>query len=438
MKKIIVLILCMKFMDCSAQQVFNDLDSFLSFVSAKSITLQSGEIKMVQAKKAKIAAIASIPDPTGNVSFSYTDNITLPVTLFPSNFSDPNAPAGEYKAQRLGVQYNSVLNNYGEIKLFNLQGWHNLRSSKQNLEATATDNKLTRKSLYENLASTYFNIVQLQEQLQSAKENLLVSDTLLRIAENKFQQGLLKKQDVNDTKVSYLNTQENVNQIAFVIQQQYLTLKTLADIPERDSIVINHLISTELSSTAPSVSHNNLNYINSLSKESIAKSNFKKNKAVTFPTLSLFFSDSRTQYNTSAGLFDSKWDWYKSTYIGFKISMPMPFTANSLTSVNEAKYNHLLAQKNTEHARIKAELDNKQLSTDYSKSWSQFVSNKEIYELKKESYYKNRNLYAQGLLATEQTLNSFNAMVNSHYSLITSAISLLLANAKIDINNSIN
>jgi outer membrane protein TolC len=438
MKKIIVLLLCMKFMDSIAQQEFNDLESFLNFVSVKSITLQSGEIKMDQAKKAKIAAIASIPDPTGNVSFSYTDNITLPVTLFPSNFSDPNAPAGEYKAQRLGVQYNSVLNNYGEIKLFNLQGWHNLKSSKQNLEATATDNKLTRKSLYENLASTYFNIVQLQEQLQSAKENLLVSDTLLRIAENKFQQGLLKKQDVNDTKVSYLNTQENVNQIAFIIQQQYLTLKTLADISERDSIVIDHLISTELSSTAPSVSHNNLNYINSLSKESIAKSNFKKNKAVTFPTLSLFFSDSRTQYNTSAGLFDSKWDWYKSTYIGFKISMPMPFTANSLTSVNEAKYNHLLAQKNTEHARIKAELDNKQLSTDYSKSWSQFVSNKEIYELKKESYYKNRNLYAQGLLATEQTLNSFNAMVNSHYSLITSAISLLLANAKIDINNSIN
>jgi outer membrane protein TolC len=437
MKKIIILILCIKFADSNAQQVFNDLDSFLKYASTKSTSLQSGEIKMDLAKKAKIAAIASIPDPAGNMSFSYTDNITLPVTLFPANFSDPNAPAGEYRAQRLGVQYNSVLNNYGEIKLFNLQGWHNLKSSKQNLEATATDNKLTRKSLYENIASTYFNIVQLQKQLQSAKENLLVSDTLLRIAENKFQQGLLKKQDVNDTKVGYLNTQENVNQIAFIIQQQYLTLKTLPDIPEADSIVINHLISTELSSNAPTVSHNNLNYINSLSKESVAKSTYKKNKAVTLPTLSFFASDSRTQYNTSAGLFDSKWDWYTSTYIGFKISMPMPFSASSLTSVNEAKYNHLLAQKNTEHTRIKAELDNKQLSTDYSKAWSQFVSNKEIYELKKESYYKNRNLYAQGLLATEQTLNSFNAMVNSHYSLITSAISLLLAYAKIEINNTI-
>ncbi len=429
--------LCMKLVGAHAQQVFNDLDSFLKYASNKSTSLQSGEIKMEQAKKAKIAAIASIPDPTGNVSFSYTDNITLPVTLFPANFNDPNAPAGEYRAQRLGLQYNSNFNQYGEIKLFNLQGWHNLKSSKHNLEATALDNKLTRKTLYENIASTYFNIVQLQEQLQSAKENVIVSDTLLRIAKNKFNEGLLNKQDVNDAEVSYLNTKESMNQIAFVVQQQYLTLKTLADIPDEDSIVINHLISTELSANAPQVSFNNLSLSSSLSKEKVALSNFRKSKASVHPTLSFFASDSRTQYNTQAGLFDSNWDWYASTYIGFKISMPMPFSASSITSVNEAKYNHLLAQKNAEHVRIKATLDNKQLSTDYSKAWSQFVSNKEIYRLKKETYYKNRSLYSQGLLSTGQTLNSFNAMVNSHYSLITSAISLLLANAKIEINNTI-
>lgn len=115
----------------------------------------------------------------------------------------------------------------------------------------------------------------------------------------------------------------------------------------------------------------------------------------------------------------------------------MPFSANSITSINEAKYNHLLAQKNTEHARIKAELDHRQLRTEYSKSWSQFVNDKEIYSLKKESYFKNRNLFAQGVLATDLTLNSFNAMVNSHYSLITSAINLLLTDAKIEINNTI-
>jgi len=438
MKLVLSLLFSLVLINAHAQQVFTDLDSFLKYTSSKSTSLQSGEIRMEQAKKAKIAAIASIPDPSGNISFSYTNNLTLPVTLFPSNFSDPNAPAGEYKAQRLGVQYNSNLNQYGEIKLFNLQGWHNLKASKQNLEATAIDNKLTRKTLYENIASTYFNIVQLQEQLRSAQENLLISDTLLRIAENKFDQGILKKQDVNDTRVSYLTTKENVHQISFIIQQQYLTLKALADISEKDSIVIQHRVSIELSETGTKeVTYNDLNLISNIAKENVALSNLRKNKSSLHPTLSFFASDSRTQYNTNAALFDSNWDWYTSTYIGFKITMPMPFSASSITSINEAKYNHLLARKNTEHARIKAELDHRQLSTEHSKAWSQFVTDKEIYSLKKESYFKNRNLFVQGVLATDLTLNSFNAMVNSHYSLITSAINLLLTDAKIEINNTI-
>lgn len=437
MKEILILLFCLQFVNSNAQQVFTNLDSFFKYANSKSTSLQSGQIKMDQAKKAKIAAIASIPDPTGSASFSYTDNLTLPVTLFPANFSDPNAPANEFRAQRLGVRYNSTLSNYAEIKLFNLEGWHNLKASKQNLDATAFDNKLTLKTLYDNIASTYFNIVQLQEQLESAKENIKVSDTLLQIALNKFNQGLLKQQDVNETKVSFLNSQENAKQITFIIEQQYLTLKALADISDKDSIVIRHLVSTDPSATPPEVVFNNLNLASTIAKEKVAFSNFRKNKSSKHPTLSLFLSNSLTQYNTSAGLFDSNWQWYDATAIGFKIAMPLPFSAARISANAEAKYNHLLAQKNTEHARVKAELDNRQLSTDYNKAWSQFVTNKEIYKLKNDSYHKNRNLYEQGLLSTDRTLDSFNAMVNSHYSLITSAISLLLADAKIEINNTI-
>jgi hypothetical protein len=97
MKEILILLFCLQFVNSNAQQVFTDLDSFLKYANSKSTSLQSGQIKMDQAKKAKIAAIASIPDPTGSASFSYTDNLTLPVTLFPANFSDPNAPANEFR-----------------------------------------------------------------------------------------------------------------------------------------------------------------------------------------------------------------------------------------------------------------------------------------------------------------------------------------------------
>jgi outer membrane protein TolC len=402
-----------------AQQEFNDLDSFLTYASSKSTTLSSGDIKYDQAKKAKLAAIFGIPDPSGNISFTYTNNTTLGVFIINN----------EQVTQ--GVQYNSNFNQSSEIKLFNLQGWQNLTSAKANMGIVSTDNQLTRKSLFENIASTYFNIVQLQEQLKATHQNVLANDTLLIIAENKLKQGQIKQQDVNDTKVSYLNTKENAKQIEFQIHQQYLALKILADIPD-----INHIISIEPTSVMPEVAYNNLNMNNALSKERLALSNYRKNRLAQTPTISLFYSDTEQQYNQNSRLFDDRVSWIPSTYLGFKINLPMP-GANTVSSIFESRYNYKLAKKSTEHAKIKADLDRKQLSTEYTKVWSQFVTNEDIFELKKDSYKKNLNLFKQGLLATEQTLNSFNAMINSHYNLITSAISVLLANAKIDINNTI-
>jgi outer membrane protein TolC len=438
MKIKITLLLLLLVTTTFAQQVFTNLPSLLKYADSKSISLQSGEIKKEQAHKAKIAAIAGIPDPSGTASFSYTNNSQLPVTLFPANFSDPNAPPGEYNAQRLGLQYNSNLSHYAEIKLFNLQGWQNYKSAKFNIESTEYDDKLTRKTLHENIATTYFNIVQLQEQLKSAQENVNASDTLLLIARAKQKEGIIKPQDVSEVEISYLNSKENVNQIEFMIRQQYTALKTLADIPEQDSISINHEFVPESdSSIPPEPIYNPLQYNVYLMKEKMALANYKKNRYATFPTLSFFGSVASNQYNTQARLFDNNWDWYKSSYIGFKLSAPLPFSANNIASTAESKYNHLLAQKDTESSHIQAELNQSNLRTGYYKARSQWLTDKEIYNLKLEIYLKNKNLYAEGLLETDQILDNFQAVVNSRYSMIQAEISVLLESAKIDINNNI-
>lgn len=417
-----------------AQHVFSDLRSFLQYAEQKSTSLQSGEIKISQAKKAKLAAIAGILDPSGDMNLSYTNNTRLPVSLFPSEML--GGEAGTYTKVSMGVQYNTSFSQTMEIKLFNMPGWQDFKSAKLNIEATGVNNSITRKTLYNDIAGSYFNIVQLQEQLRSTEENLLANDTLLRIAENKYNEGLLKIQDVNDTRINYLNTKGNIDQIKYLIEQQYLTLKTLADIPDTDSIVVQHFVSTAPTEQAPVIEINSLDARNSLLKEKIAEATFRKNKYSKVPTLSFFVSDTRQQYNTQPRVFDSSGDWIHSAYLGFKITLPFP-TASTLSSTFESRYNYMLATKDTEKARIQSELQHRQLGVDYNKAWSKFVSNKEVLALRKDSYYKNRNLFEQGLIDTDQVLTSFNAMVNSSYDLITSTISVLLAVEKIEINNTI-
>lgn len=434
LKSVAVILLMAVITPLQAQRVFNDLNSVLQYAGEKSTSLQSGQIKIDQAKKAKLAALASIPDPSGDMNLSYTNNTRLPVSMFPSELL--GGEKGTYTQVRTGIQYNTNFSQTMEIKLVNLPGWQALKSAKLNVQASSINNLITRRSLYNDLASTYFNIVQLNEQLRSTEQNLLANDTLLRIAENKYNQGVIKIQDVNDVRINYLSTKENINQIRYLTQQQYLALKILADIPEDDSIIIQHPIELLPARQLPLIERNLLDVNSSLISEKLAASTYRKNKYAKLPTLSFFLSDARQQYNTRSRVFDSNADWLHSSYLGFKISVPF-LSASMLSANQESRYNYLLAKKSSEQTQIQSGLQYQQLSVEYEKAWSKLLANRELLSLRKDSYYKNRDLFEQGIIDANQVLTTFNAMVNSNYELITSRVSVLLASEKISINNTI-
>jgi outer membrane protein TolC len=432
MKFLLTTLLLLLFTSLQSQTIFTSVDAVLAYATAKSITLQSGNIRLDQAKKAKLAALLSIPDVTGNASFGYTHNTRLPVNLFAAETF--GGQAGTYKEVQSGVPYVTNVNENIDIKLLNLKGWENLKLYRLNIESNNADNKATLKTMQENIAATYFNIVSLQEQWISNNQNAKAANSLLRITQNKYDAGLVKQQDVNDAKVNYLTTKENGNQLQYLSKQQYLVLKILCDIPESEVIEIVHTPAAVYQK--PLIETSLVALTSSLLKEKTALSNYRQQKYALYPTVSFFQSYTTQQYNTRGKLFDKSVNWIPSSYIGLRLNIPIP-SSGSITQVSKAKYDYLLAQKNTEQQKIKAELETRQLDVDYDKAVSQAASNNEIFLLRKETYEKNMTLYNGGLIGLEQTLNSFNAMMNSNYNLVSAQVAVAAAKAKIDINNSI-
>jgi len=431
---ILLLIVLLVSVSSSAQKVFMSLDSLLTFVSLKSTTLQSGEIKLIQAKKAKLAAIVSIIDPTINLSYAFTDNTTLPTSLFPSETF--GGAAGTYKEVRMGIQYNSNLTNYNEIKLLNLPGWANFKLSKLNIDLTENNNKMTQKSYFENIAGIYFNIVNLQEQVKSAQKNLLIADTLMKIADHKFQNGQVNQQDVNSITGNFMQVKETVNQLNFLLENQYLSLKALIDIPETVTILIKQDIEPTKVEQNPEVEFNDMQLKSSLLQEKSALTSLNQSKSMTLPTISVFNTNTTQQYNTQAQLYSKDLNWYQNSNIGVKVSFKLP-TANNISQTSKARYDYKLARNNSEHLRNKTEIEHLQLHVDFRKAVSQWTTNTQISELQEDTYNKNKNLYAQGLLSLDQTLNSYNSMISSNYNRISSAITVLLVQSKIAINNNV-
>lgn len=416
----------------SAQKIFNNIDSLLSYASYKSISLQLDEIKFNQAKRAKLAAVLGIPDFSGSTSFSYTNNTKLPVNLFPAEIF--GGQVGTFQEVQTGVQYVSNQNIYIDAKLLNFQGWENLRLSKINIESTVIDSKINRKTLYENVATLYFNIVNLKEQLKASKENLSVADTLLQITQLKYSQGLIKQQDLNDAQVNVMSSEEKLNQIQLSIKQQYLGLKILCDIPEDEVIEISQSFQFEPFTLLPEIDFNPLAINAQLLKEQMAFSTFKQLKLGQLPTISLFFSQTTQQFNTQGKIFDSNVRWIPSNYVGLRLSIPIP-SSSTIAQISKTKFDYELAKKNTEHIRIHSTLTNQQLNLDYQKAFSQYQNHQKSYALLKDTYLKNVLNYAEGIISMNQTLNSYNAMINSNYNLISSGVNVLFVQSKISINN---
>lgn len=432
MKKLILIItlITSQLEQTKAQNRFDNLETLLTFANTKSISVQSNDIRVLQAKKTKLAAKLAIADPMANINGNFTNNTRLPVNLFPAEIF--GGQKGEFREVQTGVQYNTASNQNLDIKLLNLEGWQNYKLSDINIQISETDSRLNVKNLHENIATVYYNIIQLNAQLESTQQNLLVVDTLLQVAENKYKQGLVKQQDVNDSRVNRLNIKENINQIQHLLKQNYLSLKILADIPDAEEVEITEKVALNLSITKPTVQLNDLLVQSNLLKEKYALGYIEKAKKSMYPTLSFMASNSFNQYNNDFTLFGGK--WITSNYVGLRLNFVLP-NANTISNRTKAYFDYELARKNTQQAQIKADLTTKQLSNDFEKAVSQLQSHAEILDIQRDTYEKNKNLYSEGLTSIDRPLNSFNAMLNAQYSLISSKVSVMLAQSKIDINN---
>lgn len=412
---------------------FSSIDQLLAYTSTSSLILDNNQIRLTQAQKGKLAAILGTIDVTGNLlSAQFTNNTTLGITPFPAEIF--GGEPGTFREVQTGVQYNTNLTNYADVKLVNVAGWTNLKLANINIDLTTTNNLVSLKNYQESLSASYYNIVNLQEQIASTRQNLTVADTLYQIALRKFEEGLVNKQDVNDSRVNVLNTEENIRQLEYLLDQYYLSLQTLCDLPADQDLVIRHEPMLEPAIEEPVIMFNDLTYKSALLQESYAQTAYQNAKSAYLPTLSLQLSNSYNLYNTELQPFSG--NWINSNYIGLRLNVPIP-SAQRISQTSNARFEYEMAINNKKQAELSAQMDHETLLSDYEKALSQLNTNREILALNRDSFQKNQNLYEEGLIGLEVVLGSYNSMVSTEYNLISSEVNLQLVQSSIDINNNI-
>ena len=415
---------------------FNNIDSLWAYAEKNSVVTKMNEQQSLLAKYQKIASITNVINLRDQVTFTLNNNISLPVNYIPAEML--GGKPGTFKQLTFGQQYVGNFSFVPQIDIINPASWAKIKSANINQEMTENNNLINKKNLFESIAACYFNIISLNEQLKTTRVNLALADTLLINTTNKFNQGIVRQQDLNDALTNQLSLNDKINQIQANIKQQYCSLKVLCDAPEDSSISIEAVFdfnkSYELKVEEPK---SDLQYKSALLQAKNAKSEIIFNKLSYLPVLSLLYSSTYYQ-NSNKQFFDNSngSKWLNSGYIGAKLTFNLP-DVNRYFSTKYARVNYQIALDNEVHSKLQNQMANNQLSLDYEKAVSQYICSKKILELKTSNYTLALNQYNETILTFDRLQIAFNDMYTSGINCSNALATLLYSKSRIELNNKI-
>jgi len=415
---------------------FNTIDSLFSYADQSSTVIKNNDEQSLLAKFQKLAAQGNVVNFQDPITYTMNDNTLLPKSFIPGGGPFGGTP-GTFIPITLGQQYVSNLTYTPQIDIINPANWAQINRAGVSQELTTTTNLLNIKSLYESIAACYYNIASYQEQIKIVQKNTLSADSILQVVKNKYAEGLVRQQDVNDATVTELNLQNNLKQLQINLEQQYYSLKLLCDTPPDVTLVVDDELNTEQTFNAELTAGSNLLSKSYILQAESAKANLTYNRMLNLPVLSVLYSHSLYQ-NSKNQFFDNEHSasWYNSAFIGARVTFNLP-NINQLVLARNAKINYDIALINMAHNQLQNDINNKQLELDYQKNFSQYTVTRRIASLKEDNYKMAFNQYSESILSFDKLLASFNDMLVSRVNYKSALANLLYTKTKIDINNKI-
>ncbi|GAB3522573.1 hypothetical protein GCM10027442_47810 [Emticicia fontis] len=412
------------------QATIKNLQELLNYAKQKSYVKDNNRIQTELARLTTKTAFGNVINPRIPTTASIIDNSKQPVSFIPAEIF--GGPEGTFKEVTMGQRYISSLSLAPQFDILNPGNYARIQSARINEKVVEVNGRLAEKNLFDQLNACYHNLMGYHAQKQMFVENQQIADTILQIVQNKYNQGLLRQQEVNEAKINKINIEDKIEQIDYMIQQQYDLLKTLCDTDENI-----HLLFTENQEETDftflaadgKLTEQQLNY-----QQLFLEAELKAARWQQLPTLS-FVSGFTWQNNSNNHFFDSSSKLINSNYWGLRINWDLPTNVNKLSAYKTARINSQLAEINRKHSILQSNSVNTQLELEHQKAVSQYRNQQRVLTLKSENFEKGRNQYQENILSLDKLLMAHNDLIVQEINLLNARNAIHFTRNKIEINN---
>lgn len=386
-------------------RIFGSLDEVWNEVKNRNLVFQNANLQSEIASLAYKTSLGNVLNPRMPLSATMINNTKLQQNFIPAEAF--GGPAGSFREVTLGQQYNTLFSFQPQFDIINMSNIAQIKAAKINMMLTQSQNDLNTFALHQNVNVTYHNILSFQKQKKILLENLAAAEKIKNVVNNRFEEGITRKQELNEAEVNVISLKDKLEQLDLNldIQKQILSLFFENNvIPE-----ISEDLSEEIFDESQTPEKNTLAYRNVVLQSSFLRQDIRSLQYQYYPTLS-FTSSFNWQSLSNDNFFADNSSNIRYNFVGLKLSWDFP-TVQRLSTIKNKQYQLSALQNQEAKTKNEAETQFRQLSLEYEKALKQWRNYQTITLLKKDTYDKNVEQFQENILSLDRLLISLNDLL---------------------------
>lgn len=431
MTALLFMIFAVRAQDQEKQTSFN-LDQAIAYAMEHSYVLHNTRQDITIAQK-KVWEIISTGLPQVSGSANYNWFLNLPVSLIPGEFFGKEP--GTYIPVKFGQDFNSDFGLSVSQLIFDGSYIVGVGSAQLYLDLAKQANEKTEIDIRDAVTQAYYMVLISGRYREVMLENKANTERLYNETKVYFDNGFRESQDVDQLKILMKNADNEVLRSERELLVAKTVLKyTMGYALETEITLIDQIESFVLPLVGEQrKTHldlaNHIDYRMAVSNFQSSLTLLKLEKVAYLPSLSGFFSYSKTAYGNEANLF--KKDWYPSSLVGLQASIPIFNSGMKHTRVQQARLELDKAATRQKLTEITLKKDYLTAKAEMETARERFLNDRENRDLAQSILDKSHIKFNNGMISSAELSQQEGQYITAFQALVTSTLQLLQADLKL-------
>lgn len=370
--------------------------------------------------------------PQLNASASLNDNLKLMTTLLPGEFF---GQPGEKIPVQFGSKYNSSFGAQASLLLFNAPYLVGVQTSQLAGKLTGLSLKKSEQDTREAVIMSYYLILISEESVKILDGNIAALRETLLSTRAMLSAGMAESTDVDQMESNVSMMRNTKSSMERTLELNYNMLRFQLGVTPETRITLTESLESIVASTDVSAVledefnlRDNVNFRLIEGQEQISELSLKMQKASVLPTLSGFYSYSKSGMGDKLG----ELDWFPNSILGLQLSVPIFSSGTRYSKIKQAQIDLEKARTGREMMSEQLRIQEKQLRYNLINAREQFNLQKANIEVSKRIYASVENKYRQGMASSLEVTQANANYLQAENNYISALMTLLQSKVALD------